>query len=301
MIKGWNTVLILALCLLWVVPGMAVAETPSFSPELFQHIDGSTATIPLSEAIAVALMGMTPEEAALAVTHNTTPRAYENLTYDKSGIRLIFVTPPSAEELISANVEGLELELLPIARDALVMLNNSKNPVTNLTVAQIRDIYQSEITNWADVGGQDKPITAYARPLNSGSQTLFLELIMKGMDIQDAPTEKVADTMGYLIDLVSSYQNAAGALGYSVYYYVNNMYGNDRIRMLAVDGVAPNNETIATGEYPLCCYYYAVLPASLEHDAEERRLVAFLQTEEGQRIVRDAGYVPLFPLVEDTP
>ncbi len=299
MIKGWKYALICVLCLLWIAPGMA--EAPMFSPELLQHIDGSTSTIPLSEAIAVALMGMTPEEAALAVTHSTTPSAYERLAYDDSGIRLIFVTPPSAEEVTSANVAGREMELVPIARDALVVLNNAENPVTGLTVTQIRDIYQGEITNWADIGGKDEPIIAYARPLNSGSQTLFLELLMKGLDIQDPPSEKVADTMGYLIDLVSSYQNAAGALGYSVYYYVNNMYGNDRIRMLAIDGVAPSDETIATGEYPLCSYYYAVLPAHLDEDAQERRLVAYLQTEEGQRIVRDAGYVPLFPLAEETP
>lgn len=113
MIKGWKRLLILALCLLWTAPG--IAEATMFPPELLQHIDGSTATIPLSEALAVVLMGMTPEEAALAVKHSTTPEAYKNLTYEKSGINLIFVTPPSAEELVSANVEGLELELIPIA------------------------------------------------------------------------------------------------------------------------------------------------------------------------------------------
>ena len=63
--------------------------------------------------------------------------------------------------------------------------------------------------------------------------------------------------MGELVDEVASYRNSASAIGYSVYYYVTEMYLREGVKLLAIDGVAPSNETIASGEYPYTQYNYA--------------------------------------------
>lgn len=292
--KKWIS-LVLLLAALAFVP-QAFAETAAFPPELWTHIDGSTSLIPLSEAFFRRLTGLPDSEMAAYIEHTTTPNAYANIA--GGGVNLILVTPPSAEEILSASTNGVELELIPIAKDALVMLCNVENPVTALTTRQLRDIYQGKITNWQAVGGADMPILPYQRSLHSGSQTLFLQLLMGDEEPMEPAKEGVLSSMGFLVDAISGYDNAAESLGYSMYYYISNMYGNDRLRMLTVDGVEPTLETIASGEYSMWTYYYAVLRADLPTGAPERALVEYIRSEAGQRIVEEAGYVPLAPLEE---
>ena len=105
----------------------------------------------------------------------------------------------------------------------------------------------------------------------------------------------VIGSMGSLVDQVASYDNAANALGYTMYYYITNMYSAPTIRVLSVDGVAPSTETIATGAYPLCTTYCAVLRKDTPPDHPARRLVAWLLSAEGQWVAVDAGYAPLEP------
>ncbi|WP_269689150.1 PstS family phosphate ABC transporter substrate-binding protein, partial [Klebsiella pneumoniae] len=78
--------------------------------------------------------------------------------------------------------------VVPVVAEAFVFLTHASNPVDNLTMKQIQDIYTGKITNWNQVGGEDLEIIAYQRPVNSGSQTGFLELVMKGLTPMVAPT-----------------------------------------------------------------------------------------------------------------
>lgn len=298
-----KTLLAALLALAMCLPGVSFAETwkTEFPPELWQHIDGSTSMIPLSQAVLAYVTGLTDADAAKLVRHSTTPDAYLALMSEESEVDLIFVTPPSADELHAATVNGMELELVPIAREALVMLVNTDNPVISITSGQLRDIYRGKITNWKDVGGVDAPIIPYQRSLNSGSQTLFQQLLM-GESVPMDPADALRLTsMDFLVNAVSAYENAEDAMGYSVYYYITHMYGNDRLRMLAVDGVVPDANTIAQGRYSLCASYYAVMRADLPKDAEVRKLVDFLVSTEGQEVLEAAGYVPLAPLQEVAP
>ncbi len=277
-------------------------------------IDGSTATIPLSRAMLAHFRGVDPD--GIEYEHTTTPFAYDNLLYadgDK-GATLIFVTPPSAFDIrefilyndLERDGESMEeafsrilpevFDVIPVVKDALVFLVNVENPVTNLTRQQLVDIYAGKITNWKEVGGNDEPIVAFQRSDRSGSQTLFEALLMDGVKPMRPPIEWLQDTMGYLVDSVAGYDNGPVSIGYSVFYYVSDMYGSDRIRLLAVDGVAPSRETIASGAYPFCTNYFAVMKKDLPDDAPERALVDWLLTDEGQRVAARAGYVPMRPL-----
>ena len=259
---------------------------------LWKKIDGSTATIPLTAALHGHLgSGGSPP------MHNTTSEAYNRLFAKTSD--LIFVTYPSDNEFETAKQNGVELEIIPIVKDALVFLVNIENPVNGLALSQLRDIYTGKITNWISVGGTDRVIIPYQRSADSGSQTLLIKLVMDGQKPMDAPAEWLAAEMGWLVEAVSGYDNARDAVGYSMFYYVNNMYGNSRFKLLTVDGVKPNRDSIARGDYPLETFYYAVIRKESPADSPERKLINWLLTDEGQALAAGAGYIPLRPLEDE--
>jgi phosphate transport system substrate-binding protein len=125
---------------------------------------------------------------------------------------------------------------------------------------------------------------------------VFLQAFMGDMQPMRPEKDLVIGSMSELLDQVASYDNARNALGYTMYYYVANMYTVATIRVLSVDGVPPSTETIATGAYPLCTAYCAVLRADTPADHPARKLVAWLLSPEGQRVAVDAGYAPLEPV-----
>lgn len=265
------------------------AEKLSFTPETYPVVDGSTVTIPLSEMLASRLMDLPLEEARQYILHNKTHEGYVNLIEKNADI--IFVTSPSEEELKMAKNHDVELEVVPIVSEAFVFLSGKDNPVSGLSLEEIREIYSGKIKNWKQVGGPDMAIIAYQRPVNSGSQTGFLDLVMKDLTPMEAPIEQTIAGMGELIDSVAAYTDSPDGLGYSYYYYTSEMWGNDHVKLLKVNGVEPNPQTISSGEYPLKTAYYAVIRGDEPADSPVRKMISYLLSEEGQTMVEEAGYV----------
>src|SRR5665647_161273 len=115
----------------------AAPKAPSFTAEDYPAVDGSTVTIPLSEALGAKLMGIPVEEARQYIVHNKTHQAYINLI--DGAADLIFVTSPSEDELQYAKDSNIELEIIPVVSEGFVFLANKDNPVDNLTIQQVRD------------------------------------------------------------------------------------------------------------------------------------------------------------------
>lgn len=264
-------------------------KAPLFTPEDYPVVDGSTVTIPLSEALGAKLMNVPVEEARQYIVHNKTHQAYINLI--NGDAELIFVTSPSKEELQYAKDSNVELELIPVVSEGFVFLANKDNPVNNLSLQQIRDIYTGNMTNWKDAGGSDTPIIAYQRPVNSGSQTGFLDMVMGDLKPVEPPMEQIIAEMGALIDAVATYKNEPDAIGYSYFYFVTDMWGNEKIKLLSVNNIYPDKKTISDGSYPICTAYYAVIRKDEPVDSSVRKIVAWLLSEEGQQLAEEAGYV----------
>lgn len=262
---------------------------PTFTPETYPRIDGSTVTIPLSEAVAAELMDMSVEAARPYILHNRTHQAYVNLI--EKNADLIFVTYPSAEEFALAKSSGVVLDIIPVVSEAFVFLVNAENAVAGLTPSELQKIYTGEITNWSEVGGADLDIIPYQRPLNSGSQTGFLDMVMAGLTPMAPPMEQVIAEMGMLIDAVASFENGEGALGYSYYYFVMDMWGAENIKLLEIDGVAPTPEAITAGTYPFTTAYYAVVRHDEPVDSPARQVVNWLLSSRGQTLAEETGYV----------
>ena len=203
----------------------AVQQPEPFLTEAeFPPLDGSTACIPLMAQMLADTTGMDLEQARSNITVSTTAYAWENFgLYDTTTRMLVVYEAPDyvKEELQEANVQ---LEQKPIGVDALVFIVNEDNPVQALTQQQLRDIYAGKITNWKDVGGKDQEIVAFQRGEDSGSQTLFKKLLIQGRELMTPPSELAPAAMGELVDSIADYNNSANAIGFSVYYYIDQMY-----------------------------------------------------------------------------
>lgn len=282
-------------------PASSASEVPTvpiLTEDEFPVTDGSTACIPLIAQIMADTTGMELEAAQSAVTTNTTAWAWRNLGLygdTENGTRLIiaYEAPESVKEELKT--DGAPLDQKAIGRDALVFIVNEDNPVQSLTRQQLRDIYAGKITNWKDVGGKDQEIVAFQRGEDSGSQTLFKKLLIQGGTLMTPPSELAPAAMGELVDSIADYNNSANAIGFSVYYYIDQMYSKPGLRLLAVDGVTPSNDTLADGSYPLCNDFYAVIHPDAAADSPERRLYDWLDTDAGQDCIKKSGYVAVGP------
>ena len=255
----------------------------------YPKLDGSTALYPIYAAFAQATYPLKAGEYySDYVNLSKTGEAYERLFAGQ--VDIIFVPAPSKAHQTKAQELGIELHLTPIGKEAFVFFVNAQNPVDGLSVAQIRQIYSGSLTNWREVGGHDQRIRAFQRPENSGSQTA-LQKIMGDTPLQAAPREDVAADMGGIVDRVSDYYNFSDAIGYSFLFYSTQMTAKKEIKLLQIDGIAPNHANIRAGNYPFTNDFYAVTVIGREND-NVRKLLAWVQSPQGQELVQKTGYIP---------
>jgi phosphate transport system substrate-binding protein len=262
-----------------------------FTRENFPRLDGSTATIPLGQAVACVLLGEPRDKVAELAQFNKTSQSFRNLMNGDAD--LLIAAEPGASVYKELEDAGFKYQMTPIAMDALVFMVNADNPVSNLTTEQVQEIYTGKITNWKQVGGADVKIEAFQRNETSGSQALMVKLVMKDLKMAEAPQGYTIGEMEGLISAVKSFDGSANALGYTVYYYADDMEMAKGLKILSIDGVQPNDETIASKAYPFLNPYFAVIAADKPEDSPARVLYNWLQSPEGQNLVKTEGYVPV--------
>jgi phosphate transport system substrate-binding protein len=281
-------------------PTQATTGTVEISPELRTaagnvRLDGSTANIPLAISLLQTTLGISKEDAEERVSFSTTPQAYINIIVQWEGdsttadLLLVYEADEGTKQIITDS--RTQLEYHEIGLDALVFIVNAQNPITSLTSQQIQDIYTGKVTNWNQVGGDDVPIAAYQRPEASGSQALMRKLCMAGLEMAEAPQILIPGSMGGLMDAVGAYDNGAGAIGYSVFYYADTMYANENIKIIKVNDVEPSNETIGNGAYPYVNPFFAVVRADEPQGSDARIVLDFILSDAGKRLIEQAGYV----------
>ena len=261
-------------------------------------IDGSTSTLPITQAVYNALFTNGERHPANPVTHSKSHASYERLINGE--VDMLFASVyPASDILALAEEKGVTLELIPIAHDAMVFFTNKDNPATGLTSEQISSIYvDNAYGNWNQIGGPDALLYPYCRNNDSGSHAQMERHFLHGAEINETIREETTSyaMQSILTDVINAQTSdpAGYALGYSIYYYFRNanmVLGTaDRLKLLEIDGVAPTDETIADGSYPLSNNTYVVLRKDTPEDAPARRLAAFMLTEAGQRCVENAGY-----------
>ena len=276
--------------------GQQAASTPTpgadggavvFTRENMPRLDGSTATAPLAQAAAAVLLGESEEDVADLIDFSRTTESYRQLMQGDAD--LLIAAEPNAAVFDEMEEAGFEVQMEPLATDALVFMVNEDNPVDSLTTEQLRGIYSGEITNWSEVGGADLEIVPFQRNAESGSQVLMEKLVMDGAEMTEPPEGYMIASMGGLMDAVKEYDNSA--IGYSVYYYAHDMQMAGGLKLLKIDGVAPEAATIRSGEYPFLNPYYVAMNAAEPEGSMTRVLYDWLLGPDGQKLVDMKGYV----------
>lgn len=173
----------------------------------------------------------------------------------------------------------------PVAIDALAVFVSASNPVAALTIAQVKDIFQGKVKNWKDVGGADAPVIIYGRESSSGTYDYFKEHVLDGEDF--SPTVQTLQGTAAIINAVGK---DANGIGYGGIAYASDV----KLLPVSADGkpaVAPNEEAVAAGTYPLARYLYFYYPDNASQ--ELRDFVTFATSAEGQSVVSKVGYFPL--------
>ena len=262
----------------------------SFKNVRYPVIDGSTSTKPMATAITSVLLGVSRSEADQMLQFHKTSASFGYLMDREADI--LIVAEPAESVFDEMKSRNFQYEMEPFSAEALVFVVNTSNPVESLTTEQIQKIYTGEIKNWKEVGGEDKEIVAVQRNKTAGSQVMMENLVMGDLQMMDAPEELMPEDMGGLISVVKSYDNSAGAIGYTPYYYAKNMKMADGLKILKVNDVMPDTETIGKGEYAFRTAYYVVIPESTGTNAPARILFNWILSEEGQKLAEMEGYVP---------
>ena len=276
-----------------------LTDSFSLTRDTMPRLDGSTSTAPLALAVCARVLGESEESVGDLVRFSKTTNAYMNLI---SGEADLLIVGEANEDVIAEKERlGFEWEKEPFATDAFVFVVNENNPVDSITVDEARKIYTGEIKNWSELGGEDMEIIALQRNEGAGSQAIMEKLVMQGEKMMDAPEDYVVATMGDLMTAVKSYDASAGAIGYTVYYYAEEMKMAKGLKMLQIDGVAPEPDTIRSESYPLVNPKYVVIPASAEENAPNRLLRDWMLSRPGQQLIADMGYVSIMALDVSTP
>jgi phosphate transport system substrate-binding protein len=196
------------------------------------------------------------------------------------------------EEITAAQANGIEPVEFVVAGDAIAVVVHPSNPVDRLTLQQISDIYTGRITNWSQIGGEDRPIVLLSRESNSGTYVYFLENVIR-LGNKNSELLFFPDTllMPSSEGISSEVRQNPNAIGYDGLGYVTP----DQ-KMLAVardaDGpyVLPSIETVNDGSYPISRPLYMYTAGELTGDGK-----AYLDwiLGKGQSLVPELGFVPL--------
>jgi len=201
--------------------------------------------------------------------------------------------PMSSEEKQQAQADGIAPVEFVIARDAIAVIVNPENPVRQLTLQQISDIYSGKINNWSEVGGEDRPIVRLSRETNSGTHVYFLETVIR---LGDSQNKTLFSTDTLLLPssegIVSELRQNPNAIGYDGLGYVPP---DLKVIAVAQDAsgpyVIPSIETVNNNSYPVArdlYMYTAEQPTGAVKD-----YIEWIFSPEAQGIVADLGFVPI--------
>ena len=176
-----------------------------------------------------------------------------------------------------------KLNTITICHDGIALIVNPKNPVSALSLQDIREIYQGKINNWKHFGWIDRSIDAVTREEGSGTRSAFEELVMKkGNDIDDSIM--VQDSNGSVKEVVATDPYAIG--------FVSLGLVDKRVKAVAVDGVMPTVKDIKTNKYRIVRPFLYITNG--EPDAYAKVFIDYVLSRDGQAILRKEGLVGFY-------
>lgn len=250
-----------------------------------QRVKGSDTLLPLTQELAEQYLKKEPD-AEVIVTGGGSGVGIAALPENTTDIAMASRRIKFSEKMKFAEL-GLDAEEVVVAYDALAVVVNPSNPVDGLTREQLEAIFRGKITNWKDVGGEDRKIVVYSRETSSGTYEFFKESVLENKNYMSSILSMPATGA-----IIQSVRQTKGAIG-----YIGLAYLNPYVKPLAVsyDGGAhyavPSVETAADGSYPIVrpLYYYY----DSRKEAQVSPFVSYVLSPEGQESVLEQGFIPV--------
>lgn len=170
-----------------------------------------------------------------------------------------------------------------IAMDGVCVIVHPSNPVKELTIKQVRDIYAGKITNWKQVGGLDMPIVIISRDSSSGTYETFHKIVMK-----KKPMVNNVEYVNSNPQAHSRVKTTKGAIG-----YVGIGFLDSNVKALTLNGVAPSKETISSGTFPIARPLFMFTNGYPKLGSMAHKFCSFYLSETGQEIIESKGFVPV--------
>lgn len=181
------------------------------------------------------------------------------------------------------NSLGVEVR---VAKDGLSVYLHESNPVNELTLAQLKAIYTGTVSNWKEVGGADAKIILYSRENNSGTYVFFKEHVLENEDFVPR-----AQNMPGTASVVNAVAKDRNGIGYGGAAYASGIKIVKIRKDDASPAVAPTEEAVMSGEYPISRYLYIYLRNRPSGALKE--YIDWILSKEGQALVSDVGYFPI--------
>lgn len=250
-----------------------------------QRIKGSDTLLPLTQELAEEYLASHPD-GDVVVTGGGTGVGISALLENTTDIAMASRRIKFGEKMKLAS-ENLNAAEVIVAYDALAVVVNPSNPVDSLTREQLEAIFRGKITNWKDVGGEDRKIVVYSRETSSGTYEFFKESVLDNKNYMSGVLSMPATGA-----IIQSVRQTKGAIG-----YIGLAYLNRYVKPVAVsyDGglsyAMPSVDAAADGSYPVVrpLYYYY----NVEKEGEVGAFVSFALSDQGQASVLRQGFVPV--------
>lgn len=250
-----------------------------------QRIKGSDTVLPVAQQTAERFMNRQPD-ARVTVTGGGTGVGISALMDNTTDIAMAS-RPIKFSEKMKIKAAGEEVDEVIVAYDALAVVVHPSNPVKQLTRQQLEDIFRGKITNWKQVGGDDRKIVVYSRETSSGTYEFFKESVLKNKNYMASSLSMPAT--GAIIQSVSQTKGAIG--------YVGLAYINKEVKPIHVSYDAgktftePSFENAKSKAYPIVrplFYYYDV-----KNEGKVKPFIDYILSAEGQATVKQVGYIPV--------
>ncbi len=172
-----------------------------------------------------------------------------------------------------------DLVVHPIAIDCITIIVHPSNPIEDLSIQQIRDIFTGKITNFREAGGPDREIVLVIREDGSGTRSTFEGIVMGDAEISNTALQKPAS--GAIRFTIARNENAIGYLGIG--------YLDETVKAISINGVSPSKENIRKGEYSISRKLYLITKE--EPLGKTKEFIDFILSEDGQKIVEEEGFI----------
>ncbi len=249
------------------------AEAPANDLTGSLIISGSTTVLPLAQEAAEMFMEIHPN-AQVNVQGGGSSVGIRNVS---EGV----VQIGNSSRGLKDEEKGLGLVEHKIALDVIAVIVNKDAAVTDLTLAQVKDVFQGKITNWKEVGGADQTITVVVRDEASGTREIFDEKVLSKEKPMAGAIE--SNSNGIVKTKVSS---TPGAIGYVSLGYVDETVG-----MLKFDGIEANVANSVDGKYPVSRFLYMFTKS--EPDEISKAYIDYVLSDEFQNDVVAKSYIPM--------